>query len=281
MKRTPTWMATLTAALLGACGGEAYVETEILTGAEETGVLSAELSSSVAVGSTLRSTTAVNLRSGPSTSHKTLLVVPRAALVVTVDLTTPSNGFYKVKYNGTVGYSHGAYYELVSSPASASTAPLTRDQAISRAKSGVGFSYWWGHARFRPEGPASSTRGSCAGACPNCSHSGSYGGDCSGYLAKAWAVGANNSDLTVDSHPYSTYNFAHQETHWSKVSRSSLIRADALVYNANGAGHIVLFESGDGWGSMWTYECRGCAYGCVRNLRTLGSEFKGIRRHGF
>ncbi len=267
--------------VLAGCGGSAIVESEGLDGADDTVTLSNELSSSIPVGSTLKATANVNLRSGPSTSYKVLLVVPNGGKVTTVEKTSPQNGFYKVKYNGTVGYSHGNYYTLVSSPSTGGTTSSARDAAIGRAKSAVGFSYWWGHARFRPQGPSSSTAGSCSGSCPSCSHSGSYGGDCSGLAAKVWQVGSNNTDLTVDKHPYSTYNFDNERTYWHSVSRSNLKKADALVYNTNGSGHIIIYESGDGWGSMWAYECKGCAYGCVRNLRTASSAYVGIAKNGY
>ena len=65
-----------------------------------------------------------------------------------------------------------------------------------------------------------------------------------------------------------------------EVSRGSVIIADALVYNTNGAGHIFLYESGDGWGSMWTYEARGCSTGIVHNIRTAPTTYKAISRAG-
>ena len=155
-----------------------------------------------------------------------------------------------------------------------------RDVVINRAKEATGFSYWWGHGRWRPEGATSSTAGSCNGSCPNCSHGGSYGADCSGMVAKAWQVPSSNDDVTVDDHPYSTLNFVSDTSQWSTVSRNSLISADALVYNSGGSGHVVIYESGDGWGSMWVYECKGCSYGCVHDLRTFSSTYHGIRRAG-
>jgi len=269
---------------LAGCGGSGVVESINVDGADDTVTLGNELSASVPVGSTLQATTGVNLRSGPSTSNKILLVVPEGAKVVTVELTAPTNSFYKIKYAGTVGYSHGSYYTLVSSGTPSTPPPSStgsRDQAIARAKSGVGFSYWWGHARFLAAGATSSNRGSCSGDCPSCSHGGSYGGDCSGFAGKVWQVGKNGYDLSIDSHPYSTYNFANERPSWHSVSRGSLAKADALVYNQNGAGHIFIYESGDGWGSMWAYECKGCAYGCVHNLRTAGSEYQGIAHNGY
>jgi len=156
----------------------------------------------------------------------------------------------------------------------------SRQGILDRAKSGVGFSYWWGHGRWRPEGPTAGTRGACTGACPNCSHSGSYGADCSGYIAKAWQVPGWNDDITQDAHPYSTYNFYNEQTAWSGIQRSALLPGDALVYRSGGAGHIALYESGDGWGSMWLYEARSCGNGIVHNLRSLDGSYKAIRRAG-
>jgi hypothetical protein len=67
----------------------------------------------------------------------------------------------------------------------------------------------------------------------------------------------------------------------STIDRSALRPADALTYNVNGSGHIFIYESGDGWGSMWAYEARGCAYGIVHDLRTAGTEYKAIARAGY
>lgn len=238
---------------------------------------SGSVSGSLPVGSVLKATSGVNLRSGPATSYGVLKVVATGATVTTV-LAAPSSGYYKVNSAGTIGWSYGTYYTLVST-GSTTTPPATptaRDNAITRAKAGVGFSYWWGHARWLASGPTSSTKGSCTGDCPSCTHGGSYGADCSGYVAKIWQVPSTNSDLSVDRHPYSTYHFTNETHGWHSVARSSLKKADALTYNSDGSGHIMLFESGDGWGSMWAYEAKGCASGIVRNLRTVASNYKGI-----
>jgi uncharacterized protein YgiM (DUF1202 family) len=243
---------------------------------------SAGVSGPVAVGTVLETVTDLNLRSGPSTSNAVLEVMAAGSLVAAV-AKDPENSFYKVDHNGTVGWSHGGYLRASSSSGSSSPSGSSSkvDAAIGRAKAGVGFSYWWGHARWLAGGPSSSTKGSCSGSCPSCSHSGSYGADCSGYVGKIWQVPSNNTDLTYDWHPYSTSTFVGSSSLWTTVSRSSVKKADALVYNSGGAGHIFLYESGDGWGSMWAYECKGCSAGCVRNLRTASSAYKGIRRSGY
>src|SRR6185503_6827106 len=146
------------------------------------------------------------------------------------------------------------YYKLVASSDQPAPTSGVRDTAIQRAKAGVGFSYWWGHGRWKADGATSSNKGSCSGSCPDCSHSGSYGADCSGFAAKVWQVPSSNSDLATDSHPYSTVNFNQDTSQWSTISRSNLAKGDALVYNKDGAGHIVIYSSGDGWGSMYAYE---------------------------
>ena len=92
---------------------------------------------------------------------------------------------------------------------------------------------------------------------------------------------STNNVMTADSHPYGTIHFVGTNSLWSTISRSDVKKGDALVYNINGAGHIFIYESGDGWGDMWTYEARGCAYGIVHNLRSAGPEFKAIKRAGW
>lgn len=242
---------------------------------------------SVANGSSLTATAGVNLRKGPDTTYAVIEVVPSGADVTVVD-GSPQNGFYKVDYKGTVGWSSAQYYTKGSGdpnggggnpdPGGGGSAV---DDAIARAKSAVGFSYWWGHGRFLPAGPGGGKAGSCSGSCPNCSHGGSYGGDCSGLVAKVWQVPASNNDITADSHPYSTGTFVTDSSQWKTVSRANLKKADAMVYNSGGEGHIFLYSSGDGWGSMYAYECKGCSYGCVAGYRTASSAYHGIRKVGF
>lgn len=265
---------------LSACAvGPNDPDSDELVGASENiGANEDAVSGSLEVGSTLISTTNVNLRTGPSTSNSILHVVPEGS-TVTVQASSSQNGFYKIKHNGTVGWSYGQYYNKVAGDPPAGDGK--RDQAINRAKSSVGFSYWWGHGRFKPEGPTNANKGSCSGSCPNCSHSGSYGGDCSGLVGKVWEVSGGDAGLSVDQHPYSTASFVNDTNQWSTVSRANVKKADAMVYNSNGAGHIFVYSSGDGWGSMYAYECKGCAAGCVYNLRTASNAYHAIKRSGY
>jgi uncharacterized protein YraI len=233
---------------------------------------------SVPVGTELTATGNVNLRSGPSTDDAILTVVPQGGKV-TVEQAAPENGYFKVNYNDTVGWSSGKYYGQGGDVGGGGS--TLQEAAITRGKSVVGFSYWWGHGRWLDSGPTAGNKGSCSGSCPNCSHSGSYGADCSGFVAKAWEAPASNDDITVDSHPYSTASFNDDTGLWKTVSRDSMQKADALVYRSGGAGHIMLYRDGDGWGSLYALECKGCAAGCVAGYRTVGSSYHAIRRTGF
>ena len=165
--------------------------------------------------------------------------------------------------------------------ASSAPAAMTRDEILALAKPVVGFSYWWGHGAYRNDGAQHGTCTPDAGSsgCPSCSHSGSYGADCSGFVAKAWQI-PSPSPITTDAHPYSTSTFVGTSSNWSSISRTDAKPMDAFVYNTGGAGHIFLYESGDPWGSLWAYECKGCSYGCVHDLRTASSTYSAIRRAG-
>jgi len=282
-------------ALVGCTGtvGSTSIDNPPLTGApEDTASTGSQLSGNVPIGSTLKTTADLNLRTGAGTSYSIRLVIPKGSNVTTVNTATPNNGWYNIKYNGTTGWSSGAYLTLVSSGGggaggggggggTSTISSADRGGAVLRAKSGVGFSYWWGHGAWDPSGVGSSTAGACYGSCPNCTHSGTHGADCSGYVGKLWQVPSSNNNLAVDSHPYSTASFVNDTSLWHTVDRGSLVQADALVYNTNGEGHVFLYDSGDGWGSMYAYEAKGCSYGIVHDLRTASSAYHGIARTGY
>jgi cell wall-associated NlpC family hydrolase len=224
----------------------------------------------------------LNLRTGPSTTYAVLLVMPAGAVVDVLN-TAAQTGFLNVRFSGTAGWASTKYLEAgatttTPAPSTGVDGPPSPDNAIARASASVGFSYFWGGGSWSGSGATSSNKGSCSGNCP--SHSGKYGADCSGMVGKAWQFG--NTALEVNSHPYSTVNFVNDVAgKWSTISRGALKRGDAMVYNSNGAGHIVLWEKGDGWGTSTVYECRGCSYGCVHNARAMSSAYKAIRRAGF
>ena len=240
-----------------------------------------------ALGGTMRVTaTSLNLRMGPGTANAIVTAMPCGAEVTV--LGGPTNGWWNVRFGASQGWASGAYLAVptafdpatcggTSMPPPAGTPPEVGD-IFSRAEQAVGFSYYWGHGSWRDDG---TQHGSCSGSCPSCTHTGQYGADCSGFVAKAWQI-PGPSPITTDAHPYSTHSFYFDtSTQWTRVDRATARPADAFTYNSGSAGHIVLFESGaDPWGATWVYEARGCATGVVHNLRTVGSGYVAIRRQG-
>ena len=196
--------------------------------------------------------------------------------------TTPVGGWWNVQLGALTGWASGAY--LVADAAFAPSmcgqsdadAGVGADDIFARAKLAVGYSYYWGHGSWRDDG---ATVGSCSGSCPSCTHSGAYGADCSGFVAKVWQV-PSASPITLDAHPFSTDNFYNDQVYWKQIPRSTIAPADALVRRVGSEGHIALFESGaDPFGAVWLYEARGCATGVVHDLRTVDSSYIAIRRN--
>jgi uncharacterized protein YgiM (DUF1202 family) len=194
------------------------------------------------MGATMRVTaTSLNLRSGVGTSNAILTVLSCGARVTVVG--GPTTGWWNIRSGTFTGWASGAYLVAeasfdpsvcgdVPTPAmdagtTTTTPPGTPpevSQMFSLARSAVGYSYYWGHGSWGLDG---ANHGSCSGSCPSCSHTGSYGADCSGFVAKVWQI-PSASPVTVDRHPYSTYNFVNDHTHWSRVNRSTLRPGDAL-----------------------------------------------------
>ena len=152
---------------------------------------------------------------------------------------------------------------------------LSRNGIINACKAFVGYSYWWGGARFKL---GSKDYGKCYSPTYG-GHSGSYGADCSGFAGKVWQL-PNAMPFDKNLHPYSTYHFKNQTNYWTHISKSSIRRADALVYNSGSSGHVLIYESGNAWGKVWSYEARGCSYGVVHNLRSVSSSYQARRRKG-
>lgn len=178
---------------------------------------------------------------------------------------------------------------LLAATATATPEYMTRDQIIQYGIWNKGYSYWWGHSRWRDD---HTQLGKCSGSCPDCTHCassvrngtcnsslGQYGADCSGMVDKAWQIPSPTA-LTTDSHPYSTYHFRYNTTHWSRLgSWGDAKKGDAFVYNNGSAGHIVLYEKNDPWGMPYVYECKGCSPGCVYNQKDITSSYIAIRRN--
>lgn len=267
---------------LAACGGaigEGAPSEQGDLGDIESTVLDEDSTSQAVVslsnGSTARTTANLNLRSSPSTSARIITTMPDGS---TVTVRARSDIWYSVTYNGTTGWASGNYLAAASSGTGGGTGSGTGSAgvqtAMARAVSGVGFSYYWGGGAWDP---SSSAKGACYGSCPDCSHSGTWGADCSGYVTKVWQVPGPVAVTTRGHGAYNTTSYYENRSYWSQVSRGSARRGDAFVKR----GHIFLYNSGDAWGSINAYEAKGCSYGIVHNNRTADSSYLVIRRNGF
>ncbi len=243
-------------------------------------------SATLAPGGNARVTaTSLNLRSGVGTSAAIEASMPCGTTVALLDgpSTTPAAGWWNVSFGSLTGWASGTYLvaeaAFLPSMCGGGTSPdggTSSDDIFGRAKLAVGYSYYWGHGSWRDDG---ATPGSCSGSCPSCTHSGQYGADCSGFVAKVWQV-PSASPITLDAHPFSTANFYNDQIYWTQIPRSTIQPADALVHRDATSGHIALFDSGsDPFGAIWLYEARGCATGVVHDLRTVDSSYIAIRRN--
>jgi hypothetical protein len=147
----------------------------------------------------------------------------------------------------------------------------TRQEIIDRAKPAVGYSYWWGGGCWRND---DAQHGSCSGNCPDCTHSGSYGADCSGYVFKAWQIDGASAVSACNHGPYTAASYHNNETHWSRITRANAKKADILASTT----HVVILETGDPWGTPTVLEARGCSYGVQRNTRSFGSTYNASQR---
>jgi murein DD-endopeptidase MepM/ murein hydrolase activator NlpD len=77
---------------------------------------STELTGSVPIGSILVTTASLNLRTGPGTGYAVRHVIPQDARVITVNTSSPRNGWYNISHSGQTGWSYGQYLRFVSSP---------------------------------------------------------------------------------------------------------------------------------------------------------------------
>jgi hypothetical protein len=171
----------------------------------------------------------------------------------------------------------GAFLVAWAAPSAAAPPPMSRDDIICRAASGVGFSYHWGGSCWCATGCSpnwSCSPGSCSGGCPSCTHSGTYGADCSGFVNKVWQVPNPIATTTCGHGPYTASSYTSSSSYWDAISRSAVQAGDTLASST----HIVLFHQGDPWGSLRTYESRGCSYGIVHNWRTCSSSYHAARR---
>jgi hypothetical protein len=153
----------------------------------------------------------------------------------------------------------------------AATPQMTVDDIFCRAKSGVGFSYWWGGSCWCSSGCSpdySCGKGYCDcfcdGCCPNCcSHSGSKGADCSGFTYTVWRLANLSQSDVCGPHGPVAATYMNSSSDWTHVSDSARQPGDAVASST----HVMIFEKNTTWGDIWVYEAKGCSYGVVHNAK--------------
>lgn len=98
--------------------------------ADEGQMESLAISSSYAVGTTVVTTDALNLRTGPGTTYAVILTMPFGARA-SIAQSAPSGGFYKVTYGANTGWASGTYLNLFRSVTVSGGPVLTHAQAFA------------------------------------------------------------------------------------------------------------------------------------------------------
>lgn len=101
-------LATLSLSVVG-CAGEGAQDDDLVSADEEAvGTTESAITGTRAVGTTLRTTTALNLRTGAGTGNRILVTMPSGA-TVRVLRAQPVSGWYEISYAAHRGWASGAY----------------------------------------------------------------------------------------------------------------------------------------------------------------------------
>jgi hypothetical protein len=211
-----------------------------------------------------------------ATGSTVLRTIAKRATVKIV-VSAPSNGRYKIEHASAVwGWISGSALYLAYHFNSYLSSARTYALAYSRVA--MGFSYWWGHGRWdgtSSGGATPSNRGVCTGDCPDCTHTANgsveYGADCIHFVDTIWGAGTD-TDPNTDGNGCSISQFRSATgtgcVPGTIVSNLANVRAADAVATT---GHIFLVAENysSAGGSVSTYECVGCSYGCRRMYRDL------------
>jgi hypothetical protein len=140
-------------------------------------------------------------------------------------------------------------------PAAAYSTAWTKAQALDYAGDGLYERYVFGGAKFRNNNTWDSDEGL----------------DCSGYVAKVWAVDRYTYPMTF-YHPYSTTSFYNGFPYGVFKDRNTAQLLNAWVYKrSDGSGHMGLFISKNSNGTWKAYEAKGASYGVVVSNQSIST----------
>ncbi|MBN2725573.1 MAG: hypothetical protein JXR95_16025 [Deltaproteobacteria bacterium] len=177
-----------------------------------------------------------------------------------------------------------AYSLTLSTPVKSAPPEEPVESILCRGYSAVGFSYEWGGECWCSSGCDPDLNNCEAGictvndgatGCPECTHSGTYGADCSGFVSKAWQVPDTYATNQCDVARYTAASFTADHEYWNVIPMNTLSPGDAVASST----HVILVtDSGDDWGNYEVIEAKGCIYGIVNQVRTFSTSYSGARR---
>ena len=131
----------------------------------------------------------------------------------------------------------------------------TKAQALDYAGDGLYERYEYGRAQFRNNDTWDSDEGI----------------DCSGYVAKVWAVDRYTYPMT-NYHPYGTYHFYNGFPYEVFKDRTTAQLLNAWTYRVSAGGpsdHMGLFISKNSNGTWKVYEAKGASYGVIASNKSI------------
>ena len=141
--------------------------------------------------------------------------------------------------------------------ASAYDVTWTKAKALDYAGDGLYEKYVYGGAQFRNNNTWDSDEGI----------------DCSGYVAKVWAVDRYTYPMTF-YHPYNTGSFYNGFAYEVFKDRTTAQLLNAWTYRVSSGGpsdHMGLFISKNTDGTWKAYEAKGSAYGVIVSKKSIST----------
>jgi hypothetical protein len=212
-------------------------------------------------------------------------MAPFAAVKIVV--AAPDHGRYRVDHAGSLGWVLAA--DLTRRYSYDNTLSTARINALAQARGAMGFSYWTSNAFWPPTGATilpTENRGRCLNGVHSATGGTEYGADCSGFVSTIWGFPDTNSMTNPGNNGFATsgYNTDNPGS-WSTIPMASAAAGDAVVRyddTPDGTRHIFLIAAREN-GNFKTYECRGCAQGCLTVSRSIAglAGWHAIRRANF
>ena len=186
----------------------------------------------------------LNLRKGPSTNTSVITVIPQGA---TVSITAKNGVWYKINYNGNVGYVDSRYIMLGEKPIEkpSENAQGAYDKILSAMKAQIGNPYVWGGsgeyitdasiAVLKNRFPNEAAKGWYDKIDRRFYNAGYRAFDCSGLMQWGFA----QAGISIGRTTYAQVNAGYG------VSKSEVKPGDLLITNSQ--GHVGMYIGNNQW----------------------------------